>query len=178
MKQKGLAVLGGIAFVLALIVPVSVTAQQTTEKRDGRFTLGADIGAQFGTADSTAFALGLNGDYFLNQNFSIGPLLQVGLTSDLFQFGPSVQLKYTHDIDSRLKATIQGGIGFIYAELERRGRDRDDTSFLIPVGPGLEYRLTDDVSLGATLLFNFTNLKDVRDDDFFVSLLGGLKIRF
>jgi hypothetical protein len=178
MKQKSLVLMACMAFVLALILPVSVTAQQKPERREGRFSLGADIGAQFGTADSTAFALGFNGDYFLTHNFSIGPLLQVGLTDDLFQFGPSLQVKYTYDIDSRLKANLQGGIGFIYAELERRGRDKDDTSFLIPVGPGLEYRLTEDISIGTTVLFNFTNLKDVRDDDFFVSLLGGLRVRF
>ena len=178
MKQKSLVLMGSIALVLALVLPVSVAAQQRPERREGRLSLGADIGAQLATADSTAFALAFNGDYFLSHNLSIGPLIQIGLTSDLFQFGPSAQLKYTLDVDQRLKANLQGGIGFIYAELERGGPDRDDTSFLIPVGPGIEYRLTDDISLAGTLLFNFTNLTDVRDENFFVSLLGGLRVRF
>ena len=177
MKPKISVLIGSIAFVIALMLPVSITAQQQPERREGRLSLGADVGALFGTPDATAFALAFNGDYFLSHNFSIGPLLQVGLTSDLFLFGPSLQLKYTYDLDQRLKTNLQGGIGFLYGELERRGPDRDDTSFLIPVGPGLEYRLTDDLSIGGTLLFNFTNLK-VRNENFFVSLLGGLRLRF
>ena len=178
MKRKTLMLIGSIALVMALIVPISVTAQQQPERRQGRISLGVDVGALFGTPDATAFALGLNGDYFLNHNFSVGPLLQVGVTSDLFLFGPSLQLKYTYDFSQRLKTTLQGGIGILYGELERRGPDRDDTSFLIPVGPGIEYRLTDDLSIGGTLLFNFTNLNKVRDENVFVSVLGGLKVRF
>jgi hypothetical protein len=140
--------------------------------------LGAEIGFLFGTADSTAFGLALNGDYFLNQNLSVGPLVQFGLTDDLFQFGPSVQLKYTYDIDQRLTANLQGGLGFIYAELERSGRDRDDSSYLVPVGGGLEYKIGNDVSLGATVLLNFMDLDRVRDEDFYLSVLGGLKFKF
>lgn len=178
MKPKTSVLIGSIAFIMALILPVSVTAQQQPERRQGRLSLGVDVGALFGTPDATAFALGFNGDYFLSHNFSIGPLLQIGVTSDLFLFGPSLQLKYTYDFDQRLKTTLQGGIGILYGELERRGPDRDDTSFLIPVGPGFEYKLTDDLSIAGTLLFNFTNLNKVRDENFFVSLLGGLRVRF
>jgi hypothetical protein len=104
--------------------------------------------------------------------------VQFGLTDDLFQFGPSVQLKHTYDIDQRLTANLQGGIGFIYAELERRGRDRDDTSFLVPLGGGLEYRIGNDISLGTTVLFNFMDLDRVRSENFYLSVLGGLKFRF
>jgi hypothetical protein len=177
MKNKSLVLIGSIALVIALIIPGRVTAQLAPERREGRFALGVDVGPQFGTPDSTAFGVAFNADYFLNQNFSIGPLLQFGVTDDFFQFGPTVQLKYTYDLDQRLIATLQAGIGFLYAELERRGPDRDDTSFLIPLGPGLEYRLTDDISIGGTLLFNFTDL-NVRNENFFVSLLGGLRVRF
>jgi Outer membrane protein beta-barrel domain len=177
MKQKAVALVGGIVLVIAFALPFSVLAQ-TSQRRDGRFTLGADVGAHLSTPDSTAFALAFNGDYFLSHNLSLGPLVQIGLTDDLFLFGPSVQLKYTHDFNERLSANLQGGLGFIYAELDRGGPDRDDATFLIPVGPGVEYKLTDDVSLGSTLLFNFTNLNGVRNERIFVSLLGGLKVRF
>jgi Outer membrane protein beta-barrel domain len=175
MKRPSLVLIGGMALVLALIVPAGA---QLRDENTGRLRLGADVGPQFGTADDTAFTIGLNSDYFLTHNFSIGPLLQVGLSEDLFQFGPSLQLKYTFDLDSRLSANVQGGIGLIYAELERRGRDSDDTSFLIPVGPGIEYKLAEGVTLGSTLLFNFMDLNKVKDEDFSVSLLGGIKVRF
>jgi hypothetical protein len=178
MKQKCGLVIAGMAAVLALLFPVLSMAQQAPDRREGRLTLGAEVGPVFGTPDSTAFGLALSGDYFINQNFSVGPLLQFGVTDDLFQFGPTAQVKYTFDIDPRFKANLQGGIGFMYAELDRRGGDRDDTSFLIPVGGGLEYRISDGISLGSTLLFNFTDLNEVRNENFHVALLGGLKVRF
>jgi hypothetical protein len=179
MKQKYWLPMVLGAFVFALSAPGPVAAQWSPEQRAGRLQLGADIGPVFGTADSTAFGLALHGDYFLHQNFSIGPLLQFGFTRDLFQVGPSVQLKYTYDINSRLKGNLQGGIGFIYADLDRRGRrSRDDTSYLIPVGGGIDYRITDWVSVGGTLLLNFTDLDRVRNEKFHAALLGGLKVRF
>jgi hypothetical protein len=175
MTKKAFALMAAIAVFAVFSAPLA--AQTTPEQRAGRFHLGLEAGPHFGTADSTAFGLAFSGDYFLNQNISIGPLVQFGITEDLFHFGPSLQLKYTYDIDPRLKATFQGGVGFLYADLDRRGRDEDDTGVLFPIGPGLEYRMTDDISLGTTLLFNFAD-NDVRRERFFVSLLGGLRIRF
>jgi outer membrane protein with beta-barrel domain len=177
VRQKSLLLISGIALFLAAIVPASVTAQATASPRTGRFTLGLEAGAQFATADSTALGLAFSGDYFFNQNLSIGPLLQVGVTDDLFQFGQTAQLKYTYDIDRRLKTNLQGGAGFIYSRYTK-GPNRHDMSFLIPVGPGLEYNLSDDFSIGTTLLFNFNDLSKVKNENFFVSLLGGLKVRF
>jgi hypothetical protein len=178
MNRKTFMLMGYIALACALLFPVSASAQVSAEQRQGRLQVGADIGPVFGTPDSTAFGLALHGDYFFHQNFSVGPLLQFGFTSDLFQVGPTVQLKYTFDIDRYWKANLQGGLGFMYAELERRGSDPDDTSFLLPVGAGLEYRLNDSVSIGSTLLFNFTDLDKVRNENFHIALLGGLRFRF
>ena len=62
--------------------------------------------------------------------------------------------------------------------MERSGRDRDDSSYLVPVGGGLEYKIGNDVSLGATVLLNFMDLDRVRDEEFYLSVLGGLKFRF
>jgi hypothetical protein len=160
--------------IFALAVPDWSVAQE----RQGRLQLGVDIGPVFETADSTAFGLALHSDYFFHQNFSLGPLVQFGFTDDLFQVGPSVQLKYTFALSPELEANLQGGVGFMYANLDRHGRDRDDTSFLFPVGGGLAYKITENVSIGTTLLFNFTDLDKVRNENFHVSLLGGLQIRF
>lgn len=179
MKEKYLLAVLFIASVFAFSTPVPVSAQTSPEQRQGKLQLGAEIGPVFGTADSTAFGLALYGDYFLHQNFSIGPLVQFGFTDDLFQVGPTAQLKYTYDISSRMTGNLQGGIGFIHADLDRSGRrDLHDTSFLVPVGGGIDYRLTDNVSLGGTLLLNFSDLDKVHNDNFNAALLGGLKIRF
>src|SRR2546430_8599824 len=45
------------------------------------------------TADSTAFAMNLNVERFINRSFSVGPLLQFGVTGDMTQIGASGQVK-------------------------------------------------------------------------------------
>jgi opacity protein-like surface antigen len=181
MKKRRL-IYAGVIIVVFLALTQFAEAKQalSADQRAGRFIFGAGLGFQVDTPDNTAFAFGLSGDYYVTQGFSIGPLLQMGFTGDLFQFGLTAQAKYTLDLAviPALKPHIEAGIGFIYSDLDRgRWRDEDDVSFLIPLGIGAEYRLTNSISADTTFLFNFTDL-DVRDKNFFFTWLVGLKYRF
>ena len=89
----------GIVIVVILAIGLASFAEaQQAADRTGKFFGGASLGVQTDTADSTAFALGLYGDYYLTPGFSIGPLLQMGFTNNLFQLGLTAQAKYTFDI--------------------------------------------------------------------------------
>lgn len=183
MEKRQTAFTGSVALIFWLLLSVSAPAQQPrpAESRAGRLTLGANIGLQGATPDATAFAIGLDGDYFLTDNFSVGPLIQIGVTDDLFQIGPTLQAKFTFDLVSipELKPHLQGGIGFIYADLDRSHRaGRHDASFLIPLGFGAEYRLSKDLSLASSFLFNFTDLDEVRSENFFITWLVGIRVHF
>jgi len=140
--------------------PGSLYAQERMEKT-GQLQLGVDIGFQVETLDGTAFALGFNGDYFLDRNFSVGPLIQLALTDDLTQFGFTLQGKYHINLagNPNLRPHLQGGLGFVFADLDLPPlRDDSDTSFLVPVGGGFEYRITPNVSATSLFLLNFTGL--------------------
>ena len=181
MRNKGKSLLVWMGLILALIVPLSVAAQEPApDVRNGKWTAGADIGVIFATADEEIFGMNYYGDYYFNQNVSIGPLVQFGFSGDLFQFGPSAQLKYTMDIDNRWKAHAQVGLGFIYANLRRPGsnNNEDDTSLLLPIGAGIEYRFTNKLSVGGTVIANIMDLNSVRGENFSLSFLGGIKWRF
>jgi len=180
MKKRRMICAGVIMVVLFALTQLAKAQQKPEEERTGSFVFGAGLGLQADTADDTAFALGITGDYYLTHEFSIGPLLQMGFTDDLFQLGLTAQAKYTFDLTEipKLKPHVQAGLGIIYADLDRRARrDEDDVSFLIPFGIGVEYRLSKSISLDTTFLFNITNL-DVRDDNFFFTWLIGLKFPF
>src|SRR5512139_1794340 len=179
MKEKSLICVAVMVVVFLVLTPFA-EAQQSEEERTGKIILGGGLGLMADTPDDTAFALGFNGDYYFTQGFSVGPLLQFGFTGDLFQFGLTGQAKYTFDLREipALKPHIEAGLGFIYADLDRsRGRSEDDVSFLIPLGIGAEYRLTNSISLDTNFLFNFTDL-DVRDKNFFFTWLVGMRYRF
>ncbi len=178
MKKRGLICVGFIILLLHVLTPFAEAQVQSADRRTGRFIGGAGLGLQADTPDGGAFALGLNGDYYLTQEFSIGPLLQMGLTGDLFQLGLTAQAKFTLDLKGipELKPHAEAGIGFIYSDF-KRDRHEDDTSFLIPLGIGAEFRLNNALSLDSTFLFNFTDLK-VRDEHFFFTWLVGVRYRF
>lgn len=117
---------------------------------------GAAVGFLGHTPDGTAAALNFHADRFLARNFSLGPLLQLGFTSDLTQVGFSGQGKLWIDLPdtaNRVRLVLQGGIGFVHADLVR-----SDTSFLIPLGVGLDYKLNELIGLTTTFLLNFTDL--------------------
>ena len=97
---------------------------------------GAAVGFLSNTLDGTAFAFNLHADRFLQRNVSFGPLLQLGFTGDLTQIGFSGQGKYWIDLPDRQpsQGVLQAGIGFVHADYFR-----NDTSFLIPLGIGVDY---------------------------------------
>jgi opacity protein-like surface antigen len=181
MKERSLIYVGVMMIVsLALTEFVKAQGVQSEEERTGKIIVGGGLGLMADTPDGVAFALGFSGDYYFTQGFSVGPLLQMGFTGDLFQLGLTAQAKYTFDIGQipALKPHIEAGIGFIYANKDGRlWRDEDDSSFLIPLGFGVEYRLTKSISLDTNFLFNFTDL-DVRDENFFFTWLVGVRYRF
>lgn len=180
MKEGKLICAVVITMLIVAFTSFAEAQQYAADDRTGRFVFGAALGLQADTPDGTAFSLGFFDDYYLTHEFSIGPLIQMGVTNDLFQVGLTAQAKYTFDLADipELRPNVQAGIGIIHAKLDRRGTgDESDTSYLIPFGIGAEYKLTNSVSLDNTFLFNFTNL-DVRDENFFLTWLIGLKFPF
>lgn len=122
----------------------------------GRWTEGVGIGFLAETPDDTAFAVNLHADYFRKENFSIGPLLQLGFTDDLAQYGFSGQAKYWMGIPDPASATklvFQAGVGLVHAAFQN-----DDTSWLIPLGIGIDHTIASGPSLYATFLLNLTDL--------------------
>src|SRR5262249_8111798 len=124
-----------------------------TGRARGVGTGGAAVGFLGNTADGTAFAMNLNVERFFNRSFSVGPLLQFGVTGDMTQIAASGQVKYWLDLSKGLKLTAQGGLGFVHTDFHG-----SDTSFLIPIGVGFDYALNRNVSATANLLLNLTDI--------------------
>jgi hypothetical protein len=120
------------------------------------WSVGGTMGFLANTPDDTAFALNFNADANMNQHVSIGPLLQLGFTDDLTLVGLSGQGKYAIRIPewgNRFKVILQGGIGFVHAD-----KGPSDTSFLIPIGFGVDYQINPSLAFKSDFLLNFTDL--------------------
>src|SRR5881296_883082 len=139
--------------IVALTAYCGSGCAEAADPAPGAWTGGAAVGFLGNTADSTAFAMNLNVERFINRSFSVGPLLQFGVTGDMTQIGASGQVKYWMDLSRALKLTAQGGVGFLHTDF--RG---SDTTFLIPIGVGFDYALNRNVSATATFLLNLTDI--------------------
>ncbi|MBI3621794.1 MAG: hypothetical protein HY208_06355 [Nitrospirae bacterium] len=144
----------------------------------GRFTIGTGMGFHAGTADGAVFGLFLDGEYHLDQHLSIGPLLQLGVSSDLFLTGLSGQIKYTMKTPALpgVIPYLEGGVGFMVIDADRPGRD-DDVGFLVPFGGGFDVELGKNVLLGTAVLLNYTSADVSGQPPIFMSWLFGLRFR-
>ena len=163
------AVGAGMAVLVVSLHPNAVLAQaiQTVpneslvpynrgQEQAHRWSGNASMGFLGNTPDGMALAMNGGADYFVTNQVSVGPLVQLGLTNDLTQVGLSGQGKYWIDLpgtNGRAKLNFQSGIGFVHADFRN-----NDTSWLVPIGIGYDYTLPSGPSLSATVLVNFTDL--------------------
>ncbi len=126
------------------------------------------------TLDPDTFLLSFAGDYALSEQFSLGPLLQLGLSGDDTIVAPTLNAQYSFDLHgmgpelSRLNPFVQGGLGFAFIHEDLRFGEDDDLGFLFNLGFGVEYDLTDRFALGNNLLFNIMP-DEVNQENFFFS---------
>ena len=109
-----------------------------------------DTPGGIGKPSDTAFALNLYADRFIDPNVSLGPLLQV---ADFSLVALSIQPKYWLDValpNPGAKMNFQAGLGFLHT--------KGDTSFVIPIGIGIDYPINRTFSFAMTILLNFTGI--------------------
>lgn len=170
--------------VLSLVgMSAALAHADVNDPRPGQWSGGAGVGFLADTPDGAEFALGGHVDYFVARRFSVGLLAQyAGAGNDLL-VGVSAQVRYWWDVSGSRNArlVVQGGIGFVRAAIKDTDSGVADTftSFLIPVGVGLDYAVTRRVAVTADFLLNFTSLGDDvrvggREVDLHTNLMPGL----
>ena len=157
---------------------------EINDPRPGQWSGGGGLGFLGNTPDGAAeFAFKGHADYFLTRSLSVGPLAQYAGAGNDFLFGLSAQGKYWWDIPgsrNEAKVVIQGGIGFVRAGIKDTdsGTANTSTSFLIPLGVGVDYTVKQ-LALTADLLLNVTSLGETvrsggRDVDLHTNIMPGL----
>ena len=71
--------------VLIVITILSSERAAFAQGYDRQWGFGVDLGMLFDTVDNTVFALGGNVDYYVDENFSIGPMVQIAPGTDFTQ---------------------------------------------------------------------------------------------
>jgi outer membrane protein with beta-barrel domain len=184
-RQSVLALTLRILLVLSLlsVTAAGVAHGDVKESRPGQWSGGASVGFLANTPDGPEFGLTGHADYFLTQQLSVGPLVQYAGAGNDVVVGLSVQAKYWWSTlaSGNLKLVIQGGIGFVRAAINDSDSGVSDTytSFVIPVGVGLDYAVTARLAVTADILVNFTSLGErvragEREVDLHTNVMPGL----
>ncbi len=138
-----------------------------------------DVGIGF-TDDPDTFLTVVEADFYLKDNLFVAPLLQIGVDDENTIFAPTVGIKgeFPAGSDDRLRLHALAGIGLVYIEKENRRGDDDDVGFLFNVGFGGHFQVSDETSIGSTLLFNVMPDDVVGENYFFSWKLISVKFRF
>ncbi|MEQ1793647.1 MAG: hypothetical protein ABL970_05590 [Nitrospira sp.] len=149
------------AFSLSILLWTLVSPAQV-HADENRWGFGSDLGLTTGTVNSTVFALGFNVDYYVDRNFSFGPMMQISPMGDLFQIAFAGVGKYHFRLNNGINLVPFTGIGLIHADLDRGTGpsriNRNDTSWYIPIGLSLEYQVIHNIALSSTLMVNLHDI--------------------
>ena len=188
MIRQGARILSRWVYAAALLSTVAVGAfvNETYAQADGqRWGFGSDLGLTAGTVNGTVFTMGFNADYYIDRNFSVGPMMQISPMGDLFQIAFAGVGRYHFRLNNVINLVPFSGIGLLHADLDRGngpGRiDRNDTSWYIPIGVSLEYQASSTIALSSTLLVNLHDINlspSLRENDTTsVALLFGFRFK-
>jgi len=171
------------ASLLAILVAGVVVFAPRAQADENRWGFGSGLGLTAGTVNGTVLNLAFSGDYYLDRNFSVGPMMQISPMGDLFQISFAGVGRYYFRLNNGINLVPFTGIGLIHADLDRRTGpvpiDRNDTSWYIPIGVSLEYQASHNLALTSTLIVNLHDINlspSLRENDqTSVALLFGFR---
>ena len=169
-----------IKTLIAIIMVMACMGWTISQARaENYWGFGTDIGFLADTLDDEVFTLSFQADYYLDSHFSIGPQLLISPGGDLTQITFAGITRY-HIPLGAVSLIPFGGIGFVYADLERGRVDNDDISYTFPFGVTADFKINRTVSLASTLIFTFQDLDVARrlnSDNFNIGLLFGFRFQ-
>lgn len=135
---------------------------QPAQADENRWGFGSGLGFTAGTVNDTVFTLGFNLDYYVDRNFSVGPMMLISPTGDLFQIAFAGVGRYHFRLNNGVNLVPFVGFGLIHADLDKGTGpsriDRNDTSWYVPIGISLEYQVIRNVALSSTLIVNLHDI--------------------
>ena len=171
--------------VLTLVTTIAAvpTRADVRDLRPGQWSAGAGVGFLANSPDGPEFGLTGHGDYLLAERLSVGLLGQYAGAGNDILFLVSAQAKYWWSIlaSGNAKLVVQGGIGFVWADIRDSDSGLGDTytSFVIPLGVGLDYAVTPRVAVTVDVILNLTSLgehvsRGGREVDLHTNIMPGL----
>ncbi len=169
-----------IKTALAIMAITAFVAWTQAPARAGeQWSFGADLGFLADTLDDDVFTLSAQADYQLNSRVTIGPQLLISPGSDLTQVTLAGIARY-HIPVGAVSLIPFGGLGFVYADLDRGRVNDDDLSYTLPFGVTAAFHINRKVSMASTLIMTFQDLdvdRRASSDNFNIGMLFGFRFQ-
>jgi len=180
---------GAAILATVLLTPGAAHAASTATAADDRgWSVGGGIGL---TASPTTFLMNFDLPYNFGNNLSLGPQMQIGVTGGATVVSMTANGRYDIDFSmgnaesATIRPFVNAGLGFTYESIGPDfnifGVSNSGTGFLIAMGGGLEFRMTDHVSLESAVQFNIiaSGAGPGNNDHFYWSWqMLGVRLRF
>ena len=126
------------AILLAVLAAGAVVSTPLAQADEQRWGFRSDLGFTYGTVNGTIFTMAFSGDYYVDRNFSVGPIMQISPMGDLFQISFAGVGRYHFRLNHGINLVPLMGFGLIHADLDRGtghgSIDRNDTRWYITLG--------------------------------------------
>ena len=165
MKHRAIIVLVSVFFLGAQAF--AQEAPSSIASRSGYASIGA-AGGFMVDPDMSAGMVSL--DYYVTDEISVGPYFHIGGSGNNSYWGVSGQAKFSAALSGNSNLRPYGTVGIGFVELDFEDLDDDpETTYLFPVGGGMEVELTDMLSLDVGGYFHIT-------EDTFAGLMLGVRV--
>jgi len=135
------------------------------------------------TIDPDTFLMNFELPYRFDQYVSAGPMMQIGVENDRFIVAPTVNVALTipdlpgENLD-RFQPNLFAGIGFAVLGNDDRGGDHESAGFLVNAGFGVDYLLSQRVSIGSRMILNFLPERTLDERFWYSWEIGSIRISF
>lgn len=135
------------------------------------------------TANPTTYLMNLEVQRALDDWIAVGPMLQLGLDDHYAIVAPTmnVTLKLPdlpgRNFDRFIPYTF-AGLGFAVINDDHAHNDKTSAGFMVDLGAGVEYQLTDNLFLGTQMMFDFLPQQTQGQNFIFAWQIGGLRYAF
>lgn len=142
----------------------------------------ARVGVGF-TADPESLHLNFELPYSFDRWVSAGPSVQVGLDDDNTIVAPTLDVNVRlAELSSlgleRVRPYGIVGMGLAILDQDKRPGDNTDAGFLLNVGMGIEYEVSEHLFLGSQMKFNILPFQTLGQKFFYSWQVGGVRLAF
>jgi opacity protein-like surface antigen len=159
MNKRNSTIALALAFQLLMSGSALAQSQPAPAGPGQNWSLRAGLGF---TSDPGTFLMNFEAERYMRPEVTAGLAVQLGVDDNTLLVAPMVFGRFIFDLsgfsDDRVrnvKPFVQAGVGFTHLDVDLgRGRNKDDTDFLMSFGFGLDYPLNNTIDVGSRMLIN------------------------